>query len=146
MSIDPKAHWYPSLSPYNYAANNPLFYTDPNGEYLDTFIDIASLAVSISDVIADPTSVGNWVSVGLDVVGVALPGVAGLGAIYKGVDKGIDVAKAIDKGVDAAKAGDKVNDLKKTGKAKNKLQPDQNAKANHSTFKTDSDGKTTNHA
>lgn len=32
ISVDPKASKYPSVSPYVYALNNPLKYTDPNGE------------------------------------------------------------------------------------------------------------------
>ena len=33
MSVDPLAEKYPSLSPYNYVANNPLAFVDSNGEY-----------------------------------------------------------------------------------------------------------------
>ena len=32
LSVDPKANKYPGWSPYNYALNNPLIYTDPNGD------------------------------------------------------------------------------------------------------------------
>ena len=32
LGIDPLVDQYPSLSPYNYAANNPLFFVDPNGK------------------------------------------------------------------------------------------------------------------
>jgi len=31
LSLDPHAASYPDLSPYTYAANNPLYYTDPDG-------------------------------------------------------------------------------------------------------------------
>jgi hypothetical protein len=33
LSVDPLAHKYPSMTPYNYVENNPLRYFDPNGEY-----------------------------------------------------------------------------------------------------------------
>ena len=35
MSVDPKAHWYPSNSPYVYALNNPVNLTDPNGMWVE---------------------------------------------------------------------------------------------------------------
>jgi hypothetical protein len=36
FSPDPLASKYPSLSPYNYCANNPLIYIDPTGEEIET--------------------------------------------------------------------------------------------------------------
>jgi len=35
--VDPLAAKYPHLSPYNYVANNPMIFVDPNGKYLDDF-------------------------------------------------------------------------------------------------------------
>jgi RHS repeat-associated protein len=34
LSVDPRASSYPGLTPYNYCANSPVMYTDPNGESL----------------------------------------------------------------------------------------------------------------
>ena len=35
MTVDPQADRYPSLSPYTYVFNNPLIWTDPDGECPD---------------------------------------------------------------------------------------------------------------
>ena len=37
LSVDPKARWYPHLTPYNYVGNDPINYTDPNGEFKTKF-------------------------------------------------------------------------------------------------------------
>ena len=38
MSVDPLANKYPFINPYNYTANNPLYYIDSNGEDLKNAI------------------------------------------------------------------------------------------------------------
>jgi RHS repeat-associated protein len=34
LSVDPKAHWYPAQSPYNFSLNNPVNLEDPNGMWV----------------------------------------------------------------------------------------------------------------
>ncbi len=34
LSVDAKAHWYPSMSSYNFTANNPVMLIDPNGMWV----------------------------------------------------------------------------------------------------------------
>ena len=46
LSVDLMADKYPSLSPYNYCANNPLRFVDPSGEIVSstdsTYLDDAA--------------------------------------------------------------------------------------------------------
>lgn len=39
LSIDPMADKYPSLSPYNYCADNPVILVDPDGREITNFLD-----------------------------------------------------------------------------------------------------------
>ncbi len=60
------------LNAYSYAANNPLRYTDPTGEWAETFIDIISLALSVYDFNKSRTII-NGIFVALDGAGTATP-------------------------------------------------------------------------
>jgi hypothetical protein len=37
LSVDPKSNDYPDMSPYNFVANNPVFYIDPDGRKFVNF-------------------------------------------------------------------------------------------------------------
>ena len=39
LSVDPMSDKYPSMSPYNYCANNPVILVDPDGRDYETVID-----------------------------------------------------------------------------------------------------------
>ena len=116
---------------YTYCHNNPVSGTDSTGHFLDTLLDIASLAYDIYSFAKDPTPSGA-LDVALDIVGLAAPGIpsAGLkagahlaGAAYKaagathGLSKAVGVVAAVSKNGDTAlKLTDTVKDAKKASK------------------------------
>ena len=115
IAVDPFDEHYPSLGPYTFTANNPVMHIDSDGRWLDTAIDLLSLGISLYDLIQDPASLENWVSLGLDLTGVVLPGVAGLGMAYKG---GKGAKKAVSTAKNAEKALDAVDAIKTTEKTR----------------------------
>jgi RHS repeat-associated protein len=51
LSVDPQAGRYPSLSPYAYCANNPVMYTDPNGEFFWIPMVIGAVVYGIANTV-----------------------------------------------------------------------------------------------
>ena len=105
-----------SLNLYTYCHNNPVSGTDSTGHFLDTLLDIASLAYDIYSFAKDPTPSGA-LDVALDIVGLAAPGIpsAGLkagahlaGVVYRaagaahGLSKAVGVVAAVSKNGDTA--------------------------------------------
>ena len=47
LSVDPMSDKYPSMSPYNYCANNPVMLVDPDGRDYETVIDEKAGTITI---------------------------------------------------------------------------------------------------
>ncbi len=109
-----------SLNRYSYVRNNPYKYTDPNGEWIETAIDIGFIGYDISQL---HTAEGrsnwvNWASLGLDVGCAILPIATGGGALFRGGTKLYEGTRAVDKIKDVEELGrgaDKFFDVGKGG-------------------------------
>ena len=66
---------------FAYCGNNPVTRTDIGGYFWDTVFDIASLVLSVVNVVNNPDDVSAWVGLVCDVVDVAIPFVGGLGEV-----------------------------------------------------------------
>jgi RHS repeat-associated protein len=72
-------------SRYAYVANNPTTATDPSGRVLDTLADAAFILYDIGGLIFGPEKdrAMNWLALGADLGGAALPFVTGAGAALR---------------------------------------------------------------
>jgi len=135
VSIDPM-FWNPEkflsdpqqLNSYSYARNNPIVYQDPNGEYIESFIDVGFILYDLYDLAKVYVEGGDTKEqlsyLGLDFAGLAIPGATGLGLAGRTAAKAAKVAKVANVTSDGVKAAKKVdnivngaNILKKTDKA-----------------------------
>ena len=91
-----------NLNAYSYTLNNPIRYTDPNGEYWETAFDVISLGLSLYDFNKN-ASLLNGAFVALDAIGTATPFPAVFGYLKNGV-RAYRIAKYFEKV--AGKAGD----------------------------------------
>lgn len=103
-----------SLNLYTYCHNNPVSGTDSTGHFLDTLLDIASLAYDIYSFAKDPTPSGA-LDVALDIVGLAAPGIpsAGLKVGVHAAETAYDAYKAVDAVHDASKVAKTVAKVSK---------------------------------
>ncbi len=75
-----------SLTPYQYAFNNPVLRTDPSGEFVDTLFDIASVGYDLYTIVNKnnhgcAVSWSDWAALGLDALGLAIPFIPAVGGV-----------------------------------------------------------------
>jgi RHS repeat-associated protein len=84
LSVDPYASSYPSLTPYNYCANSPVMYHDPNGESL-TVAAIIGICAAVGAImggysgyqIAEAHGASGWAMFGYIMGGATIGALAG---------------------------------------------------------------------
>ncbi|MCI0552499.1 MAG: polymorphic toxin type 28 domain-containing protein, partial [Anaerolineae bacterium] len=133
MARDPLAEKYPLLSPYNYSANNPVVNYDRDGRFIDTIVDVVSIAYDVYD-IAKTVVKGESVSgtqvgaLAADVGALFIPVVTGAGTAVRAaskVDDVVDIARAAEKSTDVAKVADNATGATKVTKADVKTPTDR---------------------
>ena len=116
LTQDPLMEKYYSIGQYNYCAGNPVKYIDPNGKWIESAWDFASLLLGF-DSLTDNIKSGNVGGIVVDSFGIVLDGAALLLPIPGGVSAGIKAARTTDKAVDAAKASKAVEKASDATKA-----------------------------
>jgi hypothetical protein len=77
---------------FAYCGNNPIVRQDTDGQAFETVWDIVSLGFSIVDVIASPTDIWAWISLGGDLIDVLIPFMGGIGETAKAISISLKIA------------------------------------------------------
>lgn len=85
-----------SFNRYMYVNNNPYKYTDPNGEFLDTIVDIGFIVYDLYDMATNGVNATNSASLSANIAGALIPGATGLGLAARVADKGVDASRGAD--------------------------------------------------
>ena len=78
---------------FAYCGNDPIVRLDTDGQAFETVWDIVSLGLSIADVIASPTDIWVWISLGGDLIDVLIPFMGGIGEATKALRITLKIAE-----------------------------------------------------
>ena len=109
LSIDPvttNAVNGTNFNRYWYGNNNPYKFTDPDGRYVESALDVAFIMADVADISSNGLNWTNGLSLAANVVGLAVPVGTGFGPAVRGISAGVDAVKGADQAVDAAKGAD----------------------------------------
>jgi RHS repeat-associated protein len=113
------------LNRYTYVRNNPILYTDPSGNFIDTFLDAAFIVYDVYTIAQNPTDRTNYDALGVDVVCAVVPGLTGGGMAVRAVrsaDKAAEIVRGGERTVEAVRTGEKVVETARTIKTVNTLE------------------------
>jgi hypothetical protein len=97
-----------------YVNNNPLLYTDPSGNWIETAFDLLSLGMTLNDIRNEGMTGMNALMLVTDVVSVVLPIVpAGVSHALRAAKIANKLANTADMAADTIKTVDKVSDTAK---------------------------------
>ena len=109
MTPDPMSEKYYGTSPYAFCGNNPVNFVDPDGEAVETVLDVISIGVGVKNLVKNikagntRAAIGDGIGIAVDVAAAVLPFVpGGVGAARAGAK----VVNAADDVADAAKAAE----------------------------------------
>jgi len=77
VSADAETGW--NYNRYNYAANNPYRFKDPDGRIIDTVADVGFIIYDVYTIASEGATPTNMAALGADAAGALIPGATGLG-------------------------------------------------------------------
>jgi RHS repeat-associated protein len=99
---------------YAYSNNSPVVYSDPTGHWIESLLDIASIAYDIYDISQNGLNWETGLALAADVGGLILPGVTGGGLAVRALthaDEAVDAVRAVNTAGNLAQAANQADNL-----------------------------------